>query len=221
MTFNFFDKSDHDLEPPDDLLESAPDPPVMETSGTGDQCDPAQHRGIVLTFYGDRPAIDRDIYRSDLISAEVWAIRLVASCSIDDRLQQRQDQPLFIKLTTEPGPDCDRHPSSQSATHSIRIDLYLTPDRLRQFDLRPLELWPLLEQAAVALRPTGDRLVTALQLVLQQMVCCSFEGAMRQMYLESKSVELLIAIGSIKRGIFCCELSKTPRPSRNWRTRWG
>lgn len=138
MTFNFFDKSDHDLEPPDDSLESAPDPPVMNAPGTGDQCDPAQHRGIVLSFYGDRPASDRDVCRSDLISAEVWTIRLVASCSIDDQLQQRQDQALFVRLTTEPGPDCDRPSSSQPATHSIRIDLYLTPDRLRQFGLSPL-----------------------------------------------------------------------------------
>jgi AraC-like DNA-binding protein len=118
---------------------------------------------------------------------------LAASCPIADR--PIQGRPLFVGLATDydSRDAVDRAQNPWAAVRALRIDLYWAPDRSQQFNLGLLDLWTLLASDETWLRSNaqGDRLTTAMELVLQQMLGCGFEGAMRQLYLESKAVELL------------------------------
>jgi AraC-like DNA-binding protein len=203
MTFSISDAFDREPAPLSDQPADAPDPPIQGDScledaiaqDVGDQCDLGAHRGLALTFHCCRQPADRGRVGAELdgVAAEHWTLMVWVSCPIDDRLNQTWGQPLFLGLTTHPmlqnGADFSQ--MQWEIVQTVRIDLHLSPDRLQQFDIRPLDLWPMLAAHQGRPRSAGDRLSAAMILVLQQMLSCSFAGSMRQMYLEEKSVELL------------------------------
>jgi hypothetical protein len=79
----------------------------------------------------------------------------------------------------------------------VEVDIHLEPETFRaligdQLDILPPELQRMLEgDEAMPLSPVRS-ITPAMQPVLQQMLECPYQGVMKQIYLESKSLEVLV-----------------------------
>ncbi|AFZ28785.1 transcriptional regulator, AraC family [Gloeocapsa sp. PCC 7428] len=59
-------------------------------------------------------------------------------------------------------------------------------------DILPLDLRQMVESSDRSLMSAFDTITPAMQLALEQILHCPYQGVLKQMYLESKSVELLV-----------------------------
>lgn len=78
----------------------------------------------------------------------------------------------------------------------VEVDIHLEPEQFRQLidhhlDILPTELLRMLEgDVTLPLSPVRP-ITPTMQLALQQMLDCPYQGVMKHMYLESKSIEVL------------------------------
>ncbi|MGI0484073.1 helix-turn-helix transcriptional regulator [Pantanalinema rosaneae CENA516] len=78
----------------------------------------------------------------------------------------------------------------------VEVDIHLEPEQFcrlidHHLDILPTELLRMLEgDVTIPLSPVRT-ITPTMQLALQQMLDCPYQGVMKQMYLESKSIEVL------------------------------
>ncbi|MCG9887175.1 MAG: AraC family transcriptional regulator [Cyanobacteria bacterium] len=157
-----------------------------------DPWDRVQRHGLTLSFrcrcrpLGQGASVQG---RSEAIAFEAWTLTLSAGDIADPSGhagEMGEQRSLGLDFRAD-----DRVPAPPADPQFVQINLYVAPDRLQGPDLLPPNLWLKLTDGRGATHAAGHGLTAAMRLVLHQMLHCPFEGAMRHMYFEGKSIELL------------------------------
>lgn len=79
----------------------------------------------------------------------------------------------------------------------VEVDIHLTPEQFRtlidhHLDILPTELLQMLEGDETIPFSSIRSITPAMQRALQQMLDCPYQGVIKQLYLESKSIEVLM-----------------------------
>ena len=161
--------------------------------GTGYKRDIVLQNGIDLTFHryqlhDDLVCLNRCSEETDCLE---WVFNLSSTFEFWDGLYVSDRQHYLVGLLTPGGKSedlaCDRR---------VEVDIHLTPEVFQRLlgdrlETLPDELQRMLKKDE-ALPFSPVRTITpAMQLALQQMLDCPYQGAIKQLYLESKSVEVL------------------------------
>lgn len=162
--------------------------------GQGYKRDISLRNGIDLTFH-------RYKYQDDLIFSEVcpeetgcleWVFNLSSTFRYSNGTYITNGQHYVAGLYLPGGVSEEL---AQDAR--VEVDIHLEPEQFRtlvgdRVDSLPQELRRMLEgDHSIPLSPVRP-ITPAMQMVLQQMLDCPYQGVMKQMYLESKSVEVLV-----------------------------
>lgn len=161
--------------------------------GEGYKRDVELRNGIDLTFHHYQ-------LKGDLVVASIppgetdcleWVFALSSGFQLPNGVQISQGQHLLAGPISPGG-----HFQGLAHTTTIEVDIHLEPERLQtligdQVDFLPPEVQRMLAgDEAIPFSPV--RMITpAMQLALQHMLDCPYQGVIKQMYLESKSVEVL------------------------------
>lgn len=166
-------------------------PPVL---GKGYKRDIGLRNGIDLTFH--RYQLKDDLIVGQIPPGETdcleWMFTLSSTFRFSNGVRIGEGQHLVAGLIS-PGGNIE----GSSHTTTIEVDIHLEPERLRsligdQMDVLPVELQRMLARdEAIPFSPVRT-ITPAMQLALQQMLDCPYQGVIKQMYLESKSVEVLV-----------------------------
>jgi len=161
--------------------------------GKGYKRDIELRNGIDLTFH--RYQLKDDLVMDRVPAEETdcleWMFALSSTVCLPKGVQVNQGQHLLAGLVT-PGGNVEGF----AHTVIIEVDIHLEPERLKalvgeQVDILPIEVQRMLARDE-SLPFSAVRTITpAMQLALQQMLDCPYQGVIKQMYLESKSVEVL------------------------------
>ncbi|HIK15926.1 MAG TPA: helix-turn-helix transcriptional regulator [Leptolyngbyaceae cyanobacterium M33_DOE_097] len=161
--------------------------------GKGYKRDIELRNGIDLTFHRYQL---RDDLVMDRVPAEEtgyleWMFALSSTVRLPGGVQISQGQHLLAGLIT-PGGNVE----GLGYTTTIEVDIHLEPEGLKtlvgdQIDVLPTELQRMLERDESTPFSPVRSITPAMQVALQQMLDCPYQGVIKQMYLESKSVEVL------------------------------
>lgn len=161
--------------------------------GEGYKRDIELRNGIDLTFHRyqlkDNLVLDR-VPCGETGCLE-WMFTLSSAVQLPNGVQVSQGQHLVAGLITPGGNFAGR-----ADTTTIEVDIHLEPERLQtlisnQLDVLPTELKRMLARDESLPFSPVRTITPAMQLALQQMLDCPYHGVIKQMYLESKSVEVL------------------------------
>ncbi len=166
-------------------------PPAL---GKGYKRDIELRNGIDLTFH--RYQLNDDLVMDQMPVGETncleWMFTLSSTIKLSNGIQVNPGQHLLAGLVSHGG----NVAGSADAT-TVEVDIHLEPERLQsligdQPDVLPIELQRMLARdESIPFSPV--RAITpAMRLALQQMLDCPYQGVIKQMYLESKSVEVLV-----------------------------
>jgi AraC family transcriptional regulator, transcriptional activator of the genes for pyochelin and ferripyochelin receptors len=161
--------------------------------GTGYKRDIVLNNGIDLTFHryqlhDDLIALSRPSDENDCLE---WVFNLVSTFSFSDRLRVADGQHYVVGLFTPGGKSQDF-----ACDLRVEVDIHLEPtvfqrlmgDRLQML---PVDLQRILEGDEEMPFSSVRPITPAMRLVLQQMLDCPYQGTIKQLYLESKSIEVL------------------------------
>ncbi|HEY9691160.1 MAG TPA: AraC family transcriptional regulator [Oculatellaceae cyanobacterium] len=166
-------------------------PPLF---GQGYKRDISLRNGIDLTFH--RYQFQDDIVFSEIRPEEAgcleWVFNLSSTFRYSHDTYITNGQHYVAGLYSPSGISEEL---AQDAR--VEVDIHLEPNQFRalisnHLDSLPNELRRMLEGDAAIPVSTVRRITHPMQLVLQQMLDCPYQGVMKQMYLESKSVEMLV-----------------------------
>lgn len=161
--------------------------------GKGYKRDIELRNGIELTFHHYQ-------LKDDLVVAYVppgetdcleWVFILSSGFQLPNGVQIKQGQHLLAGPIS-PGGEFQ----GLAHTPTVEVDIHLEPERFQTLisdreDILPTELQRMLAgDEATPFSPIRP-ITPAMQLALQQMLDCPYQGMIKQMYLESKSVEIL------------------------------
>lgn len=161
--------------------------------GEGYKRDIELRNGIDLTFHQYR-------LRDDLVIDHMpngdtgcleWMFTLSSTVRFSNGVQISQGQHLLAGLVSPGG-----HVAGVAGTATIQVDIHLVPECLQllignHVEVLPTELQRMLARdESIPFSPVRT-ITPAMQLALQQMLDCPYQGVIKQMYLESKSVEVL------------------------------
>lgn len=178
-----------DPQDPSDRIADCPSP-----FGQGYKRDIALRNGIDLTFH--RYQLKDDLFFSEIGSEEgnclEWVFNLSSTFRYADDTYITNGQHYVAGLFLPNGIS-----EELSQDGRVEVDIHLEPEQFRaligdRLDILPYELPRMLEgDETIPLSPVR-KITPAMNLVLQQMLDCPYQGVMKQMYLESKSVEVLV-----------------------------
>jgi AraC family transcriptional regulator, transcriptional activator of the genes for pyochelin and ferripyochelin receptors len=161
--------------------------------GQGYKRDIELRNGIDLTFH--RYQLKDDLVVDRVPCGETgcleWMFTLSSAFRLPNGVQICQGQHLVAGLIS-PGGNFE----GRADTTTIEIDIHVEPERLQtlisdQLDVLPTELQRMLARDESLPFSPVRTITPAMQLALQQMLDCPYQGVIKQMYLESKSVEVL------------------------------
>ncbi|MBW4539455.1 MAG: AraC family transcriptional regulator [Myxacorys chilensis ATA2-1-KO14] len=180
----------HYADPQDATDRIAVCPSVL---GEGYKRDIELRNGIDLTFHQyqlkDNLVVDR------ILPGEVdyleWMFTLSSAFRLPNGVQMSQGQHLLAGLVSLGGTV-----EGLAHTPTVQIDIHLEPERFQtliggQVDILPTELQRMLARDEAVPFSSVRTITPTMQLALQQMLNCPYQGVLKQMYLESKSVEVL------------------------------
>jgi AraC family transcriptional regulator, transcriptional activator of the genes for pyochelin and ferripyochelin receptors len=161
--------------------------------GKGYKRDIELRNGIDLTFHHYQ--LKDDLVVACIPPGEVgcleWVFMLSSGFQFPNGVQVNQGQHLLAG-SISPGGQFQ----GLSQTPTVEVDIHLEPERFQtligdQLDRLPAEVQQMLAgDEALPFSPV--RMITpAMQLALQQMLDCPYQGLIKRMYLESKSIEVL------------------------------
>lgn len=165
-------------------------PPML---GKGYKRDIELRNGIDLTFHQYQ-------LKDDLVIASVppgethcleWVFILSSEFQLPNGVQINKGQHLLAGLISPGG-----HFQGLAHTSTVEVDIHLEPERFQalighQVDKLPLEIQRMLIRDEAVPFSQIRTITPAMQLALQQMLNCPYQGMIKQMYLESKSIEVL------------------------------
>ncbi|BAU12333.1 transcriptional regulator, AraC family [Leptolyngbya sp. NIES-3755] len=161
--------------------------------GEGYKRDIELRSGIDLTFH--QYQLKDDLVINRLPPGEnsylEWMFILSSGFQLQNGVEMNQSQHLLAGLVSPGG-------TVKGLAHrpTVQVDIHLEPERLKtligdQPDVLPSELQRMLvRDEALPFSPVR-KITPAMHLALQQMLNCPYHGAIKQMYLESKSIEVL------------------------------
>lgn len=162
--------------------------------GQGYKRDITLRNGIDLTFhrYQFRDDLTFSGIGSDETGCLEWVFNLSSSFRYSDGTYITNGQHYVAGLYA---PCIVSEELAQDAR--VEVDIHLEPEQFRalvshNLDCLPSELKRMLEGDTTIPLSTVRRITPPMQLVLQQMLDCPYQGVMKQMYLESKSIEVLV-----------------------------
>ncbi|KAM3096813.1 helix-turn-helix transcriptional regulator [Phormidesmis sp. 146-12] len=176
---------------PEDKSDRIAECPQM--LGKGYKRDIELRNGIDLTFHHYQ-------LKDDLIVACIppgdigcleWMFTLSSGLQLPNGVQLNQGQHLLAG-SISPGGQFQ----GLSRTTTIEVDIHLELEQFRtligdQIESLPPEIQQMLDgDEAIPFSPVHT-ITPAMQLALQQMLGCPYQGMVKQMYLESKSIEVL------------------------------
>lgn len=161
--------------------------------GKGYKRDIQLRNGIDLTFH-------RYQLRDDLVIAHVppgetdcleWMFTLSSTVRLPEGVQVHQGQHLVAGMVS-PGGNVE----GLGHTTTIEVDIHVEPEQLQvligdRVDRLPMELQRMLARDESMPFSPIRTITPAMQLALQQMLDCPYQGVIKQMYLESKTLEVL------------------------------
>lgn len=162
--------------------------------GEGYKRDIELRNGIDLTFH--RYQLRDDLIVDRLPPGETgcleWMFTLSSAFRLPDGVQVSQGQHLLAGAISPGGnvEGCSQAPV-------VEVDIHLTPEQLKtlwgdEVDCFPSELKRMLAlDESLPFSPVRN-ITPAMQIALQQMLDCPYQGVMKQMYLESKAIEVLV-----------------------------
>lgn len=162
--------------------------------GEGYKRDIELRNGIDLTFH--RYHLKDDLIVDRLPPGETgyleWMFTLSSAFRLPNGVQVNQGQHLLAGAFSPGG-------TVEGLGHApvIEVDIHLTPDQLKtlwddEIDCLPSELQRMLAlDESLPFSPVRD-ITPGMQIALQQMLDCPYQGRMKQMYLESKAIEVLV-----------------------------
>lgn len=162
--------------------------------GEGYKRDIELRNGIDLTFH--RYQLNDDLIVDRLPPGETgcleWMFTLSSAFQLPTGVQVNQGQHLLAGAISPGGKF-----KGFGYTPIIEVDIHLTPDRLQTLFGDDIDCFPFELQRMVALDESlpfsSVRNITpGMQIALQQMLDCPYQGVMKQMYLESKAIEVLV-----------------------------
>lgn len=162
--------------------------------GEGYKRDIELRNGIDLTFH--RYQLKDDLIVDQLPPGETgcleWMFTLSSAFRLPTGVQVNQGQHLLAGAIS-PGGSFE----GLGQVPVIEVDIHLTPDQLRtlwgdEIDYLPSELKRMLALDESLPFSTVRNITPAMQIALQQMLDCPYQGVMKQMYLESKAIEVLV-----------------------------
>jgi AraC-like DNA-binding protein len=162
--------------------------------GKGYKRDIELRNGIDLTFH--RYQLNDDLIVDQLPPGETgcleWMFTLSSAFQLPTGVQVNQGQHLLAGAISPGGAF-----KGLGHTPVIEVDIHLTPDRLQtlfgdEIDCFPSELQRMVSlDESLPFSPVRN-ITPEMQIALQQMLDCPYRGVMKQMYLESKAIEVLV-----------------------------
>jgi AraC family transcriptional regulator, transcriptional activator of the genes for pyochelin and ferripyochelin receptors len=162
--------------------------------GKGYKRDIELRNGIDLTFH--RYQLKDDLIITRLPPEETdcleWVFMLSSAFRLPNGVQVSQGQHLLAGAIS-PGGNFEGF----GHTLTVEVDIHLTPAQLQtlwgdQIDCFPSELQRMLAlDESMPFSPIR-KITSGMQMTLQQMLDCPYRGVMKQMYLESKAIEMLV-----------------------------
>lgn len=161
--------------------------------GEGYKRDIELRNGIDLTFhcYQLKDSLVVDLSPAGETGCLEWMFVLASAFRLPNGAQIRQGQHLLAGMIS-PGGNFE----GQAHTTTVEVDIHLDPERLQSFvgdqlDTLPNEVQRMLARDEAIPFSSVRTITPEMQLALQQMLDCPYQGAIKQLYLESKSVEVL------------------------------
>jgi len=162
--------------------------------GEGYKRDIELRNGIDLTFH--RYQLRDDLIVDRLPPGETgcleWMFTLSSTFRLADGVQVSQGQHLLAGAISPGG-------TVEGYSHApvIEVDIHLTPEQLKtlwsdEIDYFPSELQRMLALDESLPFSSVRNITPAMQIALQQMLDCPYQGVMKQMFLESKAIEVLV-----------------------------
>lgn len=161
--------------------------------GVGYKRDIELRNGIYLTFHRYRL---KENWIVDCMASEEnecleWMFTLSSGFRLPTGVEINQGQHLVAGLVSTEG-----FWEGLGQIPAIEIDIHLEPEILlnligHQVDVLPRELQRMLGRDATIPFSPVRAIPPAMQIALQQMLDCPYQGVVKQMYLESKAVEVL------------------------------
>lgn len=161
--------------------------------GKGYKRDIELRNGIDLTFHhyqlNDDLVVDR-IPPGESSYLE-WMFVLSSGFRLQTGIEMNQGQHLLAGLVS-PGGAVE----GLAHTPTVEVDIHLEPERLQslvgdQLEILPSELRRMLAHDETLPFSPVRMITPVMHIALQQMLNCPYQGVIKQMYLESKSVEVL------------------------------
>lgn len=177
-------------DPEDDRDLIAECPAIL---GKGYKRDIELRNGIDLTFHRYQLKENFVVYCSPPgeTGCLEWVFVLSSGFEFPLGVQITQGQHLLSGLVSPGGQFV-----GSANTTTIEVDIHLAPEQFQTligdcFDRLPTELYRMLSgDESVPFSPVRT-ITPAMHLALQQMLNCPYQGVLKQMYLESKSIEIL------------------------------
>jgi len=179
------------IDPKDPSDRLAICPPVL---GEGYKRDIELRNGIDLTFH--RYQLKDDLIVDRLPPGETgcleWMFTLSSAFRLPNGVQVNQGQHLLAGAIS-PGGTVE----GLSQVPVIEVDIHLTPEQVKtllgdEIDYFPSELQRMLAlDESLPFSPVRN-ITSGMQIALQQMLDCPYQGVVKQMYLESKAIEVLV-----------------------------
>lgn len=161
--------------------------------GEGYKRDIELRNGIDLTFHRYQLKDDLVVDRMPLgeTGCLEWMFTLSSTVRLPNGVQIHQGQYLLSGLVS-PGGNVE----GLADTITVEVDIHLAPEQFQtliggQVDILPTEVQRILARDEALPFSSVRPITPTMQLVLQQMLACPYQGVIKQMYLESKSVEVL------------------------------
>lgn len=161
--------------------------------GKGYKRDIELRNGIDLTFH--RYQLNENLVIDCVPPGETgcleWIFTLSSGFQYPNGVQIHQGQHLLAGLVSPGGKF-----KGLSQTTTVEVDIHLEPQRFQaligdHIDRLPIEIHRMLARDESIPFSSVRTITPAMQLALQQMLECPFQGVVKQMYLESKSIEVL------------------------------
>jgi AraC family transcriptional regulator, transcriptional activator of the genes for pyochelin and ferripyochelin receptors len=161
--------------------------------GKGYKRDIELRNGVDLTFH--RYQLNENLVIDCVPPGETgcleWVFTLSSGFQYPNGVQIHQGQHLLAGLVSPGGKF-----KGLAQTTTIEVDIHLEPQRFQaligdQSDRLPIEIHRMLARDESIPFSSVRTITPAMQLALQQMLECPFQGVVKQMYLESKSIEVL------------------------------
>ncbi|MGG6269532.1 helix-turn-helix transcriptional regulator [Leptolyngbya sp. AN03gr2] len=176
---------------PEDKSDRIAECPSM--LGKGYKRDIELRNGIDLTFH--RYQLNENLVVNCVPPGETdcleWVFTLSSGFQYPNGVQIHQGQHLLAGLVSSGGSF-----EGLAQTTTVEVDIHLEPQRFQaligdQIDRLPIEIHRMLARDETIPFSSIRTITPAMQLALQQMLECPFQGVVKQMYLESKSIEVL------------------------------